>query len=329
MDRLTADRVEEILRAARDIRALVVGDLMLDKYIIGTVDRISPEAPVPVLHVEHESSAMGGAANVAANIVALGAGADVVGCVADDEAGRTLQAGMEAAGVGTAGLVVVPDRPTTVKTRVLARHQQVVRVDRENSGDVSEAVAGRLVQRLDRLASSCDVLVLEDYNKGVLVPEVIDAALEVGKGRGIPTVVDPKRLRFRRYAGATVFKPNAKELAESLGDRIHPDDPAWMESTRRSLACEVLLLTLGEEGMALSADDVYLRVPAVARDVYDVSGAGDTVTAVMAVTIAAGASVEEAAVLANHAAALEVGRAGVVTVSAQEVLDQVRRFGNR
>jgi D-beta-D-heptose 7-phosphate kinase/D-beta-D-heptose 1-phosphate adenosyltransferase len=329
LDRLTADRVEEILRAARDIRALVVGDLMLDKYIIGTVDRISPEAPVPVLHVEHESSAMGGAANVAANIVALGAGADVVGCVADDEAGRTLQAGMEAAGVGTAGLVVVPDRPTTVKTRVLARHQQVVRVDRENSGDVSEAVAGRLVQRLDRLASSCDVLVLEDYNKGVLVPEVIDAALEVGKGRGIPTVVDPKRLRFRRYAGATVFKPNAKELAESLGDRIHPDDPAWMESTRRSLACEVLLLTLGEEGMALSADDVYLRVPAVARDVYDVSGAGDTVTAVMAVTIAAGASVEEAAVLANHAAALEVGRAGVVTVSAQEVLDQVRRFGNR
>jgi D-beta-D-heptose 7-phosphate kinase/D-beta-D-heptose 1-phosphate adenosyltransferase len=329
LDRLTADRVEEILRAARDIRALVVGDLMLDKYIIGTVDRISPEAPVPVLHVEHESSAMGGAANVAANIVALGAGADVVGCVADDEAGRTLQAGMEAAGVGTAGLVVVPDRPTTVKTRVLARHQQVVRVDRENSGDVSEAVAGRLVQRLDRLASSCDVLVLEDYNKGVLVPEVIDAALEVGQGRGIPTVVDPKRLRFRRYAGATVFKPNAKELAESLGDRIHPDDPAWMESTRRSLACEVLLLTLGEEGMALSADDAYLRVPAVARDVYDVSGAGDTVTAVMAVTIAAGASVEEAAVLANHAAALEVGRAGVVTVSAQEVLDQVRRFGNR
>ncbi len=330
MDRLSPSRIEAILHAARDVTALVVGDVMLDKYITGHVDRISPEAPVPVVRVESESSAIGGAGNVAANVVALGARARIVGCAGEDENGSTLKAELESAGVSTEGLVTTRGRPTTVKTRVLARHQQVVRVDREDAADATEAVARALAQQIEELSGSCQVVIMEDYNKGVLVPTVVKAAIEAGGRHGIPTVVDPKRLRFWAYGGASVFKPNAKELEESLGEPIHPDDPDWLEGIRERLECEVLLLTLGENGMAVKGrDSSYLRVPAVARDVYDVSGAGDTVTAVVATSLAAGATVEEAAILANHAAAIEVSRAGVVTVTAHEILEQYERYRRR
>jgi D-beta-D-heptose 7-phosphate kinase/D-beta-D-heptose 1-phosphate adenosyltransferase len=301
LDRLSPHRVEEILHAARGVTALVVGDVMLDKYITGTVDRISPEAPVPVLRVEAESSAIGGAGNVAANVVALGAGASVVGCVGSDENGRILHGALEAAGVSTEGVIDSEDRPTTVKTRVLARHQQVVRVDREEAGDVTASVAESLAQRISELAPGCHVVILEDYNKGVLVPSVIDHSVAVAAEVGVPTVVDPKRSRFWSYGGVSVFKPNAKEL----------------------------LLTLGEEGMALKDVHALLRLEAVARDVYDVSGAGDTVTAVVAVVLAAGGSLEEAAILANHAAAIEVSKAGVSTVGADEILHQYNRYRDR
>jgi len=329
LDRLSPHRVEEILHAARGVTVLVVGDLMLDKYITGTVDRISPEAPVPVLRVESESAAIGGAGNVAANVVALGAAAAVVGCVGGDESGRILHAALDRAGVSTTGLVPSIDRPTTVKTRVLARHQQVVRVDREEAGDVTDAAADSLAHRISELAPSCQVLIMEDYNKGVLVPSVIDCAVAVAAELSLPTVVDPKRSRFWSYSGVSVFKPNAKELAESLGEPLHPDDEAWMEATRLRLGCDGLLLTLGDQGMALKAADQFLQVPAVARDVYDVSGAGDTVTAVVAVVLAAGGTLEEAAILANHAAAIEVSKAGVSTVSGDEILRQYIQYRDR
>ena len=329
MDRLSPHRVEEILHGARDVTALVVGDLMLDKYITGTVDRISPEAPVPVLRVEAETSAIGGAGNVAANVVALGAGAAVVGCVGSDENGRLVHAALDQAGVSTAGVVQSDDRPTTVKTRVLARHQQVVRVDREDAGDATDAAAAALGQRISELAPRCQVLIMEDYNKGVLVPSVIERGVEVAAGLDLPTVVDPKRSRFWSYGGVSVFKPNAKELAESLGEPLHPDDEAWMEATRQRLGCDSLLLTLGERGMALKGPAGLLRLEAVARDVYDVSGAGDTVSAVVAVVLAAGGTLEEAAILANHAAAIEVSKAGVSTVGADEILQQYNRYRDR
>jgi D-beta-D-heptose 7-phosphate kinase/D-beta-D-heptose 1-phosphate adenosyltransferase len=307
----------------RHVRVLVVGDLMLDRYITGNVDRISPEAPVPVVRVEAESSALGGAGNVAANVVALGATCALVGCVGQDEGGRLLRGSLEERGVSTEGVVAAAERPTTVKTRVLARRQQVVRVDREVDDDVSDSLAGVLADAVHELAPRADVLVLEDYNKGVLVQAVIDAALGEGHARGLPSVVDPKRLRFFAFAGATVFKPNEKELADALGERLQPDDPAWMAATRRRLACEHLLLTLGERGVALeTGDGESVRVPTVARSVYDVSGAGDTVTAVVATALAAGADVVEAAILANHAAAIEVGKVGVATVSPEEILSQ-------
>lgn len=300
---------------------------MLDRYVTGVVDRISPEAPVPVVRVEAESSALGGAGNVAANVVALGATCTVVGCVGQDEGGRLLREIMQARGVRTEGVVAAAGRPTTVKTRVLARRQQVVRVDREVDEDASDELADELADAVRELSPEADVVVLEDYNKGVLVPGVTRAALEAGRGRQVPTVVDPKRLRFFGFSGATVFKPNAKELADALGERLRPDDAEWMGATRRRLGCENLLLTLGEHGVALSTGTGdHVRIPAVARSVYDVSGAGDTVTAVVAVALASGADVVAASILANHAAAIEVGKAGVATVLPEEILAQYRTF---
>jgi rfaE bifunctional protein kinase chain/domain len=327
LDRISLERAREILDAATRVQALVVGDLMLDEYISGTVERISPEAPVPVVRVEDERWAVGGAANVAANVRALGAACQVVGCTGDDPGGARLRGALGALGARLDGVIASGPRPTTVKTRVLARRQQVVRYDREEDGDVAGALADELVAAVERLAGGCQVLIMEDYNKGVLVPRVIDAVLAAGRRHGLATVVDPKRLRFFDFAGCTVFKPNVKELADALGEHLRPDDGVWMEATRQRLGCRHLLLTLGERGMALATEDgSFLRIPAVARAVYDVSGAGDTVTAVVAAALAAGADPVEAAVLANHAAAIEVGKAGVATVSPDEILDQFRTF---
>lgn len=299
---------------------------MLDRYLTGNVDRISPEAPVPVVHVSGESSAVGGAGNVAANVVGLGARCQVVGCVGDDLEGRLLREELEELGVGTDGVVVTPERPTTVKTRILARRQQVVRVDREEVGDLPDDAVRDLLAAVKSHTGSARALAMQDYNKGVLVPDLIEGGIELARTAGLPVVVDPKRLRFFEYAGASVFKPNAKELEDALGEPLEPDNPEWMEGIRRHLECEALLLTLGEHGIALqSSTDGYLRVPTVARSVYDVSGAGDTVTAVIGVALAVGATPTEAAILANHAAAIEVGKAGVAPVYPEEILEH---YGN-
>ena len=321
MNRLGVDRIAELLEMARDVRVLVVGDVMLDRYISGRVARISPEAPVPVVHVEEDSSAVGGAANVAANVVALGAGSAVVGCVGDDEAGRELRGELEELGIDLDGLVAAPHRPTTVKTRVMARHQQVVRVDREQVGDIDEETADRLAHAARTLSSTCSAVAMQDYNKGVLVPSLVTAVVTAAAESNIPSVVDPKRQRFFEYPGVTIFKPNAKELEDALGEPLRPDDGTWMEAVRERLACHHLLLTLGEQGMALHSEGAEtVLLPTSARSVYDVSGAGDTVTAVLGVCLAAGGTALESAILANHAAALEVAKAGVATVIPSEIL---------
>jgi D-beta-D-heptose 7-phosphate kinase/D-beta-D-heptose 1-phosphate adenosyltransferase len=325
VERLSYERIEAILAQARNVRVLVVGDLMLDRYLSGAVDRISPEAPVPVVRVEEEASAVGGAANVAANVAALGARCHVVGCAGRDASGDLLTGALSALDVQTDGVVRTNERPTTVKTRILARHQQVVRFDHEIEEDSSRGLADALSAAAADLVPQTDVMVLEDYNKGVLVPAVIRAALNAAQAQGLPTVVDPKRRNFFEYSGASVFKPNSKELADALGEFLHPDDPDWMERTRVRLSCRNLLLTLGEDGMAVQTEaGAHVRVPTVAREVYDVSGAGDTVTAVVAVALASGATATEAALLANRAAAIEVGKVGVATVSPEELLDHAR-----
>ena len=324
---LTPERIQELLGRAPAVRVLVVGDVMLDRYITGSVDRISPEAPVPVVRAESESSAVGGAGNVAANVVALGASCSLVGCVGDDPDGSALLAALIRLGVGTEGIVVAPDRPTTVKTRIMARRQQVARVDREVDADVPPAVAEALAAASARLAGEAHVVVLEDYNKGVLVGAVIEAAMAAASSHGIPTVVDPKRRNFFAFPGTTVFKPNAKELGDALGDFVHAGDAAWMEATRLRIGCRHLLVTLGERGMALQSEEgILVPIATAARSVYDVSGAGDTVTAVVAVMLGAGASPAEAATLASHAAGVEVGKAGVATVTPGEILAHARGY---
>lgn len=320
---VSRDRLEALLSApaARRLRIAVIGDVMLDTYLRGDVERISPEAPVPVVRVASRTHALGGAANVAQNVSALGATPVVVATVGTDAAAEQLREMLDALAADTAG-VLTTTRPTTTKTRVVARGQQVVRVDEEVDSPLEPAIEATLKAAVDVAITSADAIVLEDYNKGVLSEPVIRHAIAAAQAKTIPVVVDPKYRNFFAYGGATVFKPNRRELEAALGaslDLTHPD--ALVDVVSR-LGVERLLLTLGEHGMALvTPSGTVERIPAVAREVFDVVGAGDTVTAYLATMLAAGASSEEAAIIANVAAGLQVGKAGAATVSAAEVRD--------
>jgi D-beta-D-heptose 7-phosphate kinase/D-beta-D-heptose 1-phosphate adenosyltransferase len=294
---------------------------MLDVYLRGDVERISPEAPVPVVRVRERKHALGGAANVAQNVAALGAHCDLVAAVGADRGGETLRQMLRALGSEPASLVEV-ERPTTTKTRIVARSQQLVRVDEEEDEDLGGSEVARLLAVVERAVSDADALVLEDYNKGVLVPEVITRAIEAARRRAIPIVVDPKYRNFFLYRGATIFKPNRRELESALGAEVDIEHPEALPATFQRLGVEHLLLTLGERGMALiSPTGPIRRVPTVAREVYDVVGAGDTVTAYLAAILAAGGTVGEAAVISNYAAGVEVGKLGAATVTPDEVLE--------
>lgn len=323
-------RIDELLEGMRAVRALVIGDLMLDRYIAGSVERVSPEAPIPVVRVESERSALGGAGNVSANVVSLGGSCAVVGCVGCDADGELLTQTLEDRGVDIAGVVRHSARPTTVKARVLAQHQQVVRFDREVDAPADPELASELAERVTSASAGCDVVIVQDYDKGVLAPSVIAAARRAAAVLDVPWVVDPKRRNFFAYGGATVFKPNARELGDAMGEAVQPDAESWMEATRTRLACEHLLLTLGDRGMALrSRGGGLVRLRAVARDVYDVSGAGDTVTAAVALALAAGGGMAEAAELANYAAAVEVAKSGVQVVAPDEIRAHLAHADNR
>ena len=300
-------------------RVVVLGDLMLDRYVAGPADRVSPEAPVPVVLVDREWGAVGGAANVAANARALDARCDVIGVVGEDAPGRALEDALRRTG---ARCRVARDgsRSTTVKTRILARGQQVVRIDREERSPVPPSTREELAAHLDDALPGAHALVIADYDKGVLSASLIRHALGVAAAHGIPVVADPKRRNFRAYGGAHIFKPNRGELEAALGETARPDDRAWMEAARARTGCEHLLLTLGADGMVLlSPGGALERVRARARSVYDVSGAGDTVAAVVAVALAAGAEMLEAVTLAAGAAAAGVAKVGVATVSLEEI----------
>ncbi|MBM3908849.1 MAG: D-glycero-beta-D-manno-heptose-7-phosphate kinase [Gemmatimonadetes bacterium] len=341
-------RLETLLHSAPKLRIAVVGDAMLDVYLRGDVDRISPEAPVPVVRVRDRKDALGGAANVAQNVAALGAAAELVALTGSDDAGARLRGMLGAMGADTRGLVK-SSRPTTTKTRVLARAQQLLRVDEEVDSDCLDSEVEQLIAAIDRAVADADALVLEDYNKGVLVPAVIKRAISRARIKGIPIVVDPKYHNFFEYKGATVFKPNRRELEAALGAAVDLEHPDALPLVLERLGVDSLLLTLSEKGMALvqtadggrstvdgaakgaeerrhttaaKAGAVRIdRIPTTAREVYDVVGAGDTVTAYLAATLAAGATPLEAAVVANYAAGVEVGKLGAATVSPQEVLE--------
>ncbi len=323
---ITRDRLVALLEAAKERRVAVVGDAMVDIYLRGDVDRISPEAPVPVVRVRERKFALGGAANVAQNVTAVGARCDLVAAVGADGGGVRLR-GMLAEIAADCGSLVEVGRPTTTKTRIVARAQQVVRVDEEDDTDLDGEEVKRLIDAVGDAVAVADALVLEDYNKGVLVPRVIQEAIRIARQRDIPIVVDPKYRNFFLYRGATIFKPNRRELEAALGAAVDLEHPEGLPEAFRRLGVQNLLLTLGEQGMALiAADGAVQRVPTMAREVYDVVGAGDTVTAYLATILAAGGSSNEAAVVANYAAGVEVGKLGAATVSRDEVLDSYDAF---
>jgi len=321
IERISRDRLTELLNLAQGRRVVVVGDAMLDVYLRGEVDRISPEAPVPVVRVKERKLALGGAANVANNIVTIGSRCELVAAVGEDHAGATLREMLRQVKTETRSLVAV-GRPTTTKTRVLARSQQLVRYDEEEDTDLDSAEVDRLLAALRVALSEADALVLEDYNKGVLVGPVIRSAIDWARERSIPVVVDPKYRNFFAYRGATIFKPNRRELESALGAEVDIDHPEALPATFDRLGVEHLLLTLGERGMALIARDGEVgRIPTTAREVYDVVGAGDTVTAYLAAVLAAGGSPAESAIIANFAAGVEVGKLGAATVTRAEVIE--------
>jgi D-beta-D-heptose 7-phosphate kinase/D-beta-D-heptose 1-phosphate adenosyltransferase len=326
---LKRDRLLALLAAARSKRIAVVGDAMLDVYLRGDVERISPEAPVPVVRVRERKYALGGAANVVQNVRGLGAACEFVAAVGQDSGGTTLRGMLDAIGVESQSIIAI-DRPTTTKTRIVARGQQVVRVDEEEDEDLGRDEVQQLSTALASAIDRADALVLEDYNKGVLVPDIITSAIARARSRRIPVVVDPKYRNFFQYRGATVFKPNRRELESALGAEVDLEHPDALPAALARLGVDHLLLTLGAHGMALiSSAGELRRIPTVAREVYDVVGAGDTVTAYLAAVLAAGGSAIEASVIANYAAGVEVAKSGAATVSADEVVEAYDEFSTR
>jgi len=323
---ISRDRLETLLEAAGQTRIVAVGDAMLDEYLVGDVERISPEAPVPVVRVRERRYALGGVANVAQNVVAAGAECRLIAAIGADAAGAQLGAMLGDIGVPRKGLLNVA-RPTTRKTRVVARSQQLVRIDDEDDADLTSADAARITAAIEEAMRDADALILEDYNKGVLIPAVIARAIELARAREIPIVVDPKYRHFFAYRGATIFKPNRRELESALGAEVDLEHAEAIPAAIQRLAVDYLLLTLGERGMLLASRDGSVQtVATVAREVYDVVGAGDTVTAYLASILGAGGTAAEAAVIANYAAGVEVGKLGAATVTPSEVLEAYDHF---
>jgi rfaE bifunctional protein kinase chain/domain len=331
----TRSRLQTLLGNLSGKRVAVVGDLMLDRYYWGSVARISPEAPVPVVEVESESTRLGGAANVANNIASLGGTPLMIGVTGDDEAGKSLRSIVAENKFPDEGVLVDSSRPTTVKTRVIADDQHVVRVDREVKKEISEETQAKVLDVLKRNVKSLDAIIIEDYNKGVIVKNLIHEIVDFAKRHGLIITVDPKFNNFFEYKRVTVFKPNRKETEEALGIRLH--DQGSIDRAAKTLVdkleAENVLLTLGEHGMTLvERGSAAIHVPTMARKVADVSGAGDTVISTLTMALAAGASVREASMLANFAGGIVCGEVGIVPIDVnvlgETVLDSMNHPGD-
>jgi rfaE bifunctional protein kinase chain/domain len=322
LPQLDVTRASDLIARFDGVRILVVGDVMLDRFIVGRVTRISPEAPVPVVRFQSEHLRLGGAANVAHNVAALGARSSLVGIVGTDPGADRLRDQLAAAGVSVEGLVIDPSRPTTEKVRVVTeRNQQVARIDYEHDGDAAGEVESRVVARVQTESPGAGAILASDYLKGVITRPVIEAALATRSARA-PLIVDPKIPHLACYAGATLVTPNHLEAETATNMRIRTDADTHeaAHAFRRAAQCEAVLITLGEQGMWLSDATADGSIDAIAREVADVTGAGDTVVATLALAMAAGASLVEAAVLASHAAGIVVGRFGPATVTREELL---------
>ena len=314
--------ITQLLKQLHDRPIIVIGDVMLDHFVVGSVERISPEAPVPVVRFVRDEYRLGGAANVANNLRALGADVEVVALVGQDAEADRLRTELSRIRVGSTGLVANPSRSTTRKTRVVTdRNQQVARIDREEDEEASGVVENTLVSQIERLALGASAILVSDYLKGAITQRTAAAAIAAGAKHRIPVTIDPKVPHSSYYTGATVITPNHHEAEAVTRMRLRSDEEA-AEAARRFkevTGCQSVLITRGEHGMWLHTDGGDVVLPAEAREVADVTGAGDTVIATMTLALAAGASLMEAAQLANRAAGIVVGRFGPATVSADEL----------
>jgi D-beta-D-heptose 7-phosphate kinase/D-beta-D-heptose 1-phosphate adenosyltransferase len=325
VEQLTQQRAGEVIHAMAAKKLVVLGDVMLDEFVWGDVTRISPEAPVPVVDIRRESVHLGGAANVLANAVALGSKTCVVGVIGKDNAGERLREALRQTDSGQADkyLIVDETRPSTIKTRIIAHNQLVVRADRERRTPVAAEVEDRIISVLEDLLASAHAFVVSDYDKGVVTSRILNHVLPLAYAR-MPVLIDPKIRNFNSYRPATLITPNHHE-ALRMANLEEDSDEGLAEaanSIRERLRCDSVLVTRGDRGMMLvEKDGAPVFVPTMAREVYDVTGAGDTVIATLASALAAGATMIEAATLANHAAGIVVGKIGTATVTADELIN--------
>ncbi|UCF79387.1 MAG: D-glycero-beta-D-manno-heptose-7-phosphate kinase [Candidatus Eiseniibacteriota bacterium] len=322
--------LRKITDGFRDQTVLVVGDLMLDRYLWGGVSRISPEAPVPVVELSGETTRLGGAANVAGNIVSLGARARLLGVVGDDEPGRHLLSELGKTGILSDCVLVDPERPTSVKTRIIAHSQQVVRTDLESRGDLNDLLQTNLTDRVKQHLPDADVVIISDYGKGVLTNDVLNSVIREARTSGVPVCVDPKETRLLSYVNVSVITPNQHEAGFAYGKRIVDEatlkEVGWGLS--KKLGCDGVLITRGEKGMSLfERGNEYTHFPTVAREVFDVTGAGDTVVTAFALALAAGATLKQAASISNHAAGIVIRELGTATATTDALIDSFDENG--
>lgn len=320
--------LQELFEKMNGLRVLVVGDIMADAYVRGKVDRISPEAPVPILHARHHELRPGGAANVALNLRAMGAQVDMCALLGRDEKGRALITMLESEGIGTSGIVFSAKRPSTIKTRIIAGSQHLLRIDEEDDSPTYPDEQKQLLEKAFQLCDAADALLFEDYDKGTIFPELIEALISRATAKGIPVTVDPKKRNFMHYRGASLFKPNLKELRDGLKIEADPSKEGEVLNACRELTkalqLQGVLLTLSEFGMAMFRNGFFEHIPAQPRDIADVSGAGDTVISVATLCLAAGAPESLTLFLSNLAGGQVCEYSGVVPVKKDLLLREAK-----
>lgn len=330
---LQIDRLQNLIDQFHNTAVLVIGDVMIDEYIWGNVTRISPEAPVPILDVVSESQRLGGAANVIHNLHALGGSPFLCSVIGNDTIGKRLQEALQMIGVNTEGLFIDQTRPTTIKTRIIAHHQQVARLDRESREDLDGDFTTRIIETTTRLLPQIDAIIVEDYGKGVVTEELVHEIVSLATQQGKIVAVDPKTNHFNRYTGVSVLTPNHHEAGAALHMSVDNHEGLLFVGKQllKKMESDYILITRGEEGMSLfeQQNRMATHVPTMAQEVYDVTGAGDTVIAALTLGLAARGNPVDAVLLSNAAAGVVVGKVGTATTTQQELQTALMKMTTR
>ena len=325
------DYITGVFEKFNSLNILIIGDVMMDAYIWGKVERISPEAPVPVVRVTKNENRLGGAANVALNVLSLGANPIICSVIGDDATGLGLLSLLDSSNLSKEGILSIPGRPTTVKTRIIAHNQQIVRVDDETDIDISDEGSFAMKNRIAEIISERNInaIIFEDYDKGLITEELIFFVVNLANQKGIITVVDPKKRNFNFYKDVSLFKPNLKELREGLKADIDPFSVTTIENAvdavKEKLGAKNVMLTLSEHGVFISSENGHKLIPAHIRDIADVSGAGDTVIATAALCLASGLDIFKTATIANLAGGLVCEHVGVVPIDKEQLLKEAKQ----